>query len=71
MYYTYSLNNVSDSIRWSLDFRWQTADKDPGFYDIKEGVRMRSATDPNYEINWDQFDKVDRHKISAQVRHFY
>lgn len=55
-----SLNNFSDQIRWSLDLRWQRADKSVGFYGLKDGVRMRSSTDPNHKIDWDTFNGVDR-----------
>jgi hypothetical protein len=65
-----SLNNKSNKIRWSLDLRWQTAEKDVGFYGLKEGVRMRSSADPSYKINWEPFDAVtrhDRHKEAASI----
>jgi hypothetical protein len=48
--------------------RWQAADKSPGFYDIKEGVRMRSSTDPNFQIEWDSFVNVTRHDTHMEVR---
>jgi len=57
----FSLMNNSDKIRWSLDLRWQRADRDVGFYDLKQGVRMRSSTDPNLVIDWDSFNAVTRH----------
>ena len=47
-------------VRWSLDLRWQNADKPVGFYGLKDGVRMRSSTGP-VEIDWETFDNVDRH----------
>jgi hypothetical protein len=56
-----SLQNTSDRIRWSLDLRWQTANRDVGFYDLKPGVRMRSSADPNYKIDWEPFDSISRH----------
>jgi len=61
-----SLMNNSDVIRWSLDLRWQRADRDPGFYDLKEGVRMRSSTDPNFVIDWESFNAVSRHSRHRQ-----
>lgn len=57
-----SLDNFSDKIRWSLDLRWQDANKMVGFFGLKDGVRMRSSTDPNFKIDWEQFDAVSRHE---------
>jgi len=62
-----SLMNNSDVIRWSLDLRWQRADQDVGFYDLKQGVRMRSSTDPKLIIEWESFNKVDRHDRQRQA----
>ena len=31
----FSLENISDKIRWSLDLRWQRPDKPNGFYGLK------------------------------------
>jgi len=62
----FSLMNNSDVIRWSLDLRWQRADHDVGFYDLKQGVRMRSSTDPNLVIDWDSFNAVTRHDRHKQ-----
>ena len=56
----FSLMNNSDIIRWSVDFRWQRADRDVGFYDLKQGVKMRSSTDPNLVIDWESFNAVNR-----------
>jgi len=56
-----SLMNNSDVVRWSLDLRWQRADCDVGFYDLKQGVRMRSSTDPNLVIDWEYFNAISRH----------
>jgi hypothetical protein len=57
-----SLNNMSDDIRWSLDLRWQAADKPVGFYGLKDGVRLRSS-DPNWKgVDWESFDAVDRNQ---------
>ena len=59
--------NNSDIIRWSLDLRWQRADRDVGFYDLKQGVRMRSSTDADLAIDWDSFNAVTRHDRHKQV----
>jgi len=58
----FSLMNNTDIIRWSLDMRWQRADRDAGFYDLKQCVRMRSSTDPNFVIDWKSFEVVNRHE---------
>lgn len=57
-----STNNFSDKIRWSLDLRWQDANKPVGFYGLKNGVQMRSSSDPNFKIDWEAFDAVSRHE---------
>ncbi|XP_041352957.1 1-deoxypentalenic acid 11-beta-hydroxylase-like [Gigantopelta aegis] len=57
-----SLPNKSKDIRWSLDLRWQTPDKNVGFYDLKPGLLMQSSKDPDFKIDWDSFNKIDRHK---------
>lgn len=56
-----SLNNESNEIRWSLDLRWQRPDKPVGFYDLKDGVLMRTKEQPDFKIDWDTFDSVERH----------
>jgi len=61
------LPNLSKKIRWSLDLRWQKASEAIGYYGLKEGVRMRSSTDPNVKIDWESFDAVDRHDPNAAV----
>ncbi|XP_076463481.1 phytanoyl-CoA dioxygenase domain-containing protein 1-like [Babylonia areolata] len=55
-----SLPNVSNDIRWSLDLRWQRADKDVGFYDVKPGILMRSRDQPDLQIDWETFMSVSR-----------
>ncbi len=56
----FSLNNLSEKIRWSMDFRWQRADKPVGFYGLKEGLVMKTSKDPNHVINWQEFEKINR-----------
>ena len=58
-----SLENKSDKIRWSLDLRFQTPDKSPGFHGLKGNVLFRTAKDPNHEIQWEDFNGVDRHTL--------
>ncbi|XP_068681653.1 uncharacterized protein [Montipora foliosa] len=55
-----SLENFSDSIRWSLDLRWQKPDKPNGFYGLKDSVLLRSSKDPNYTVDWEKFAALDR-----------
>ena len=64
----FSLNNVSNDTRWSLDLRWQRADQPIGFYDLKEGVLLRSA-DPNHKIDWKTFNAIDRTKEAEVFLH--
>ncbi len=47
-----STENRSDKIRWSVDLRWQRPDEPSGFDKIKECILMRTARDPNYQIDW-------------------
>ena len=56
----YSLPNKSKDIRWSLDLRWQSADKNVGFYDLKHGLLMRSSKEKNFKIDWEPFNAIDR-----------
>jgi len=67
MCFYFSLPNLSNKVRWSLDFRWQKAGDPVGYYGLKEGLRMRSSTDPNLKIDWERFEAVDRHDPNAQV----
>lgn len=61
-FYSGSLPNVSTDIRWSLDLRWQKPSEPIGFYNLKEGVLMRSSKDSDLDINWKSFNNVDRHE---------
>ena len=60
-----SLPNVSNNIRWSMDLRWQRPDLSNGFYGLKECVLMRTESDPNYIIDWEDFAAKDRTKLQA------
>eukprot|EP00914_Ancora_sagittata_P001382 GHVO01003615.1.p1 GENE.GHVO01003615.1~~GHVO01003615.1.p1 ORF type:complete len:260 (-),score=34.58 GHVO01003615.1:63-842(-) len=64
-----SLNNTSDKIRWSLDLRWQRSDKPLGFYGIKDGVKMRTATEAKVDVDWDAFNEVTRQEKTDQDLH--
>ncbi|CAH1786911.1 unnamed protein product [Owenia fusiformis] len=59
-----SLNNLSDTIRWSLDLRWQTHEKLYGFYDLKFGIPMRKTADPLYQIDWSEFNVSKKYDTS-------
>jgi len=63
----FSLPNLSQIVRWSLDFRWQKASESIGYYGLKDGVLLRSSTDPNFKIDWESFDSVDRHDPNSLV----
>ncbi|XP_006814546.1 uncharacterized protein LOC100368117 [Saccoglossus kowalevskii] len=65
-----SLENYSNDIRWSLDLRWQRPDLPNGFYGLKDNVLMRTSDNPNMEIDFDTFDKVDRNKILEDTDEF-
>lgn len=47
-----STENLSDSVRWSIDLRWQRPDEPSGFEGIKDCILMRTARDPNHVIDW-------------------
>ena len=60
-----SLPNVSNGIRWSLDLRWQN-DGAPGcLWGMKDGVTMRRACDPNYQMDWTHTDSVNRNTVQT------
>ncbi|XP_050406206.2 uncharacterized protein LOC126821756 isoform X1 [Patella vulgata] len=63
----HSLPNMSNEIRWSLDFRWQQTGPSPGFYDMKETIPMHTAKNPDFKMDWSAFDGVDRHIIAAEL----
>ena len=60
--FPFSLNNLSNDIRWSLDLRWQQPDKSVGFYGMKQGVAMRSQK-PGFKVDWETFKKAHFHNI--------
>ena len=74
-FFMFSLSNVSECIRWSLDLRWQKTGQPCGLWGLKDGVRMRSS-DPSFkEIDWETFNETDRNKQQfaylEQVMFFY
>jgi hypothetical protein len=52
---------MSNDVRWSLDLRWQRPSDPDGLWGLKKPVLMRTKDDPNMEIDWTEFDSVDRH----------
>ncbi|XP_062597342.1 uncharacterized protein LOC134258774 [Saccostrea cucullata] len=62
-----SLPNVSNEIRWSMDLRWQDANKPSAFHGLKEAVVFRTEKDPNYVIDWESFDAVDRTDVQLKA----
>ncbi|XP_052765897.1 1-deoxypentalenic acid 11-beta-hydroxylase-like [Mya arenaria] len=56
-----SLPNMSDNVRWSLDLRWQRSSDPDGLWGLKKPVVMRVKDKPDFEIDWTEFDSVDRH----------
>ncbi|WAR19638.1 hypothetical protein MAR_001476 [Mya arenaria] len=61
-----SLPNVSDGIRWSIDLRWQRATDPAGLWGLKNGVVMRKSSDPNFKVDWTEFDSVNRHIVQTE-----
>jgi hypothetical protein len=55
-----STENFSKGIRWSVDLRWQRPDEPSGFEKVKECILMRTATDPNYRIDWIAWARKNR-----------
>ncbi|WAR18383.1 hypothetical protein MAR_000221 [Mya arenaria] len=62
-----SLPNVSSQIRWSLDLRWQDPALPNGFYNMKECVLMRTADNPDLQVDWDKFEGIDRHPLQKEA----
>ena len=55
-----STENYSDSVRWSIDLRWQRPDEPSGFEGIKDCILMRTADDPSYRPDWQTWAKQNR-----------
>ncbi|WAR20076.1 hypothetical protein MAR_001914 [Mya arenaria] len=55
-YHCYSLPNMSDNVRWSLDLRWQRSSDPDGLWGLKKPVVMRVKDKPDFEIDWTEFD---------------
>ncbi|XP_014791187.1 uncharacterized protein LOC106884357 isoform X1 [Octopus bimaculoides] len=63
-----SLLNISNDVRWSVDLRWQSPKEKWGFYNLQEGILMRSEKQPNLEPDWEKFLSTDR-KTEWQKRY--
>ncbi|XP_069111595.1 phytanoyl-CoA dioxygenase domain-containing protein 1 homolog [Argopecten irradians] len=61
-----SIPNMTDSIRWSIDFRWQDSGKPWGYFGLKKGMPLRSEADPDMKPDWDEYDKADRFHLEKQ-----
>jgi|SRR5579883_537081 len=55
-----STENYSDIVRWSIDLRWQRPGELSGMEGIKEPILMRTARDPNYRIDWEEWGSQSR-----------
>jgi len=60
-----SLPNFSDSVRWSLDLRWQRGGEPNGFSGVKDSVLMVPASAPRvesgcYPVEWGSWADEDR-----------
>ena len=60
-----SLPNISTVIRWSIDLRWQDANK-PSGYTFKSLLTLTKADEPTYKPRWDEWAQQDRHSMTAE-----
>lgn len=58
-----SLQNYSNGIRWSVDFRFKKTGLPNGMHGLKNDVILRSSKDPDMKIDWSMFNAVERLKI--------
>jgi len=58
-----STENYSDRIRWSIDLRWQRPGETTGIEGIKDPILMRTAKDPSYKIDWEEWANTSRNRI--------
>ncbi|PAA79205.1 hypothetical protein BOX15_Mlig032560g1 [Macrostomum lignano] len=47
-----SLNNRSDVVRWSIDFRWQRTGTPAGLFGLKPTCEVRRDGEPNFRPDW-------------------
>lgn len=65
-----SIPNNTDSIRWSLDLRWQRAGEANGFDGLKESLLMRPHGNPaGFVPQWGEWSKIDRQKATSDNFH--
>lgn len=64
---SFSLPNVSDEIRWSMDLRWQSSNKPSAFHGLKDSVLFRTEKDPNHVVDWKSFDSVNRTEVQLKA----
>ena len=62
-HFLFSLENYSNGIRWSVDFRFKKTGLPNGMHGLKDDVILRSSQDPNMNIDWSMFNSVERLKI--------
>lgn len=55
-----STENYSDSIRWSIDLRWQRPSEISGMEGIKDCILMRTASDSEYKPDWAEWSRQSR-----------
>lgn len=58
-----SLDNVSNNIRWSVDFRFKKTGLPNGMHGLKDDVILRSSADPSMKIDWSEFSSIERLKL--------
>uniref|UniRef100_A0A1I8I043 Fe2OG dioxygenase domain-containing protein n=1 Tax=Macrostomum lignano TaxID=282301 RepID=A0A1I8I043_9PLAT len=61
-----SLNNRSDVVRWSIDFRWQRTGTPAGLFGLKPTCEVRRHGEPDFRPDWDSFDSVDRNRAQLE-----
>ena len=63
-----SLPNLSDSIRWSYDLRWQSPFAPDGYHGLKPPIVLAKASDPTYAPDWSHWAEVDRTTLQAAAQ---
>lgn len=53
--------NSSDTIRWTVDLRWQHPDAVSGFEAVKDVIVMRSSSTPDLKLDFEKFNARNRH----------
>ena len=63
-----SLPNLTDSIRWSFDLRWQSPHLPGGFYGLKKPILLAKADDPSYTPDWRSWAEVERATLQTSAQ---